>query len=113
MHLFLIRRFMFCVAVILITLPQFAARAEESLPVGSHPNALETPHFPDRLHCFVWRNWQLVEPKRLAEVVGTSTENIARIAESMGLPISDVEQSQMLERGYITPDYSPDRFLDA
>jgi len=102
MHLFLMRRFTFCVAVMLVTFSQYAARAEESLPVDSHPNALETPHFPDRLHAFVWRNWQLVELARIAKVVGTSAENIARIAESMGLPVSDGEHLQMLERGYIT-----------
>ncbi len=95
---FLTRCFTFCAAVILIPL---AVQAEEPLPVGSHPNALETPHFPDRLHAFVWRNWQLVDPQRLAEVVGTSEENISQIAESMGLPVGGAE-SQMRERGYIT-----------
>jgi len=78
------------------------SQAEESLPVGSHPDALETPHFPDRLHAFVWRNWQLVEPQRLAEVVGTSAENIVQIAESMGLPDSESVDSRMVKSGYIT-----------
>ena len=96
------RCFAYCVATLLIAFSQLTARAGESLPVGSHPTALDTPHFPDRLHTFVWRNWQLVEPDRLAKVVGTSTENIVAIATSMGLPATGPVQSQMLELGYIT-----------
>ena len=61
-------------------------RAADELPVGSFPQALETPHFPDRLHTFIWRNWQIVETDRIARVIGTSTENVERIAASMGLP---------------------------
>src|SRR5579884_4445528 len=30
------------------------------LPVGSAPAPVALPHFPDRLHAFVWRNWPLV-----------------------------------------------------
>src|SRR5687767_8574918 len=36
------------------------------LPEGNAPPALSFPHFPDRQHAFVWRNWGLVEPGRLA-----------------------------------------------
>ena len=88
--------------VLLIMFSQFSVQAESSLPVGSHPTALDTPHFPNRLHAFVWRNWQLVEPSRLAKVVDTSTENIVAIAKSMGLPTSKTVCSEMLEQGYIT-----------
>lgn len=56
------------------------------LPVGAAPAALDFPHFPDRLHAFVWRNWNLVETERLAKVVGTSAENVRAIAAAMGLP---------------------------
>jgi len=78
MHQSILRCFVLCV----VALSQLNALATESLPVGSHPTALDTPHFPSRLHTFVWRNWQLVEPSRMAEVVGTSTENIVAIASS-------------------------------
>ena len=30
------------------------------LPRGTAPRPVPFPHFPDRLHAFVWRNWQLV-----------------------------------------------------
>ena len=46
------------------------------------------PHFPDRLHTFVWRNWNLVPLERLALVLRTSPENVAQIAAAMGLPES-------------------------
>ncbi|MCH2114825.1 MAG: hypothetical protein MK171_07950 [Pirellulales bacterium] len=75
---------------------------EGSLPVGSQPESLQTPHFPDRLHALVWRNWQLVEPSHLAAVVGTKTENITRIATSMGLPAAPPVEPHMLTRGSIT-----------
>jgi hypothetical protein len=43
-------------------------------------------HFPDRMHAFVWRNWHAVEPKRIAEELRTSVDNVAAVAESMGPP---------------------------
>lgn len=55
------------------------------LPVGSHPEALPTPWFPSRLHAFVWRNWGLVEPGRMARVVGARRSDMVRLARSMGL----------------------------
>lgn len=35
-----------------------------------------TPHFPDRLHAYVWRNWSLVPTGRLAETIGATPEQI-------------------------------------
>jgi hypothetical protein len=55
------------------------------------------PHFPDRLHAFVWRNWQLVPARRMAEVVGAGAGNITRLGRSMGLagpPRITVEQQR-------------------
>ena len=57
-----------------------------NLPVGSAPLALDLPHFPHRLHAFVWRNWQLVPGSRLARVVGAKPADLKRIAKAMGLP---------------------------
>jgi hypothetical protein len=58
-------------------------------------------HFPDRIHEFVWRNWNAVEPAKLAKILGASVQDITTLAESMGLPPSAVPPEQM-ERGYIT-----------
>ena len=72
------------------------------LPAGPTPPAIEAPHFPSRMHTFVWRNWELVPVKRMAEVLGCGTDEIAAVGRSMGLagpsPISD----DQWERSYIT-----------
>jgi hypothetical protein len=78
------------------------ARAEVELPVGSNPPALSFPHFPDRVHALVWRNWDLVEPRRIAEVLETSVENINNVALSMGLPPSRPLRPGYEKRAYIT-----------
>jgi hypothetical protein len=80
--------------------PSFAA--ESVLPEGSAPAALASPYFPDRVHAFVWRNWGAVEPAKLAEVLGTSAENVRALAVSMGLPPSPAIAPEMKSRGYIT-----------
>ncbi len=68
------------------------------LPVGSAPAPVAAPHFPDRLHACVWRNWQLVPAQRLAEVIGASRSDILRMGKRMGLlgppPISTAQQAR-------------------
>ena len=67
------------------------------LPRGSSPKPVSFPHFPDRLHAFVWRNWQLVPARRIGEVVGASSGEIVRLGRSMGLagpPHVSVEQQR-------------------
>ena len=72
------------------------------LPEGNAPPALSFPHFPDRQHAFVWRNWGLVEPARLAKVLETSEQNVAALATSMGLPEEPNVSPHWKTRGYIT-----------
>jgi hypothetical protein len=55
------------------------------LPMGPAPQPVTAPHFPDRLHAYIWRNWQLVPVERLAEVVGAKPADIARMGNAMGL----------------------------
>ena len=74
----------------------------ETLPVGSHPPAINFPHFPDRVHAVVWRNWQLVPPERIAAVLDTDVANVHDIATSMGLPGDVTVSGRMTDRGYIT-----------
>jgi hypothetical protein len=40
----------------------FAQLAEGADPIPE-------PHFPSRLHLFVWRNWELANADRMAEVI--------------------------------------------
>src|SRR3954467_15098588 len=76
--------------------------AAEPLPVGNAPEPLAVPHFPDTLHAVVWRNWGLVQPARLATVLGGTPEQITALAASMGLPPVAHVQSEWRRRGYIT-----------
>ncbi len=90
------------VAVWLGLLSHGLLQASYDLPVGANPPALETPHFPNRLYAFIWRNWQLIELQHMAQLVDTSVENIEQIALSMGLPKVVATSTTMRERGYIT-----------
>lgn len=88
------------VALLLCHRPAQAAEAE--LPVGTAPPALPFPHFPDRLHAFVWRNWNVVPTERLARVLETSPQNVRAVAGSMGLPPERPVPGEFATRGYIT-----------
>jgi hypothetical protein len=59
-------------------------------------------YFPDRVHEFVWRNWNVVEPAKLATILKTSVENVHALAGSMGLPPAGITPPEMKTRGYIT-----------
>src|SRR5947209_2166401 len=78
------------------------AVAAEPPPVGDRPAPVAVPHFPDRLHAVVWRNWGLVESARLATVLGGTAEQITAVAASMGLPPAVRVQPEWRRRGYIT-----------
>ena len=85
------------------TMPAGSAGAEVGdLPMGPAPDPVAFPHFPDRLHAYIWRNWQLVPLERLAKVVGASPPEILAVAGSMGLgdPPGITEENR--ERTYIT-----------
>jgi hypothetical protein len=94
----------FLLLIILLPISLFAGAAEVVLPVGSSPKALETPHFPDRLHTYVWRNWNAVPSEKIAKVVGATQDDVRAIAESMGLPkeTDAAELAQIRHRGYIS-----------
>jgi len=62
-----------------------AGLSASDLPAGAAPSPVPLTHFPDRLHAFVWRNWQLVPAKRMARVVGATTADIVRLGRAMGL----------------------------
>ncbi|MDD4873119.1 MAG: hypothetical protein PHR77_21405, partial [Kiritimatiellae bacterium] len=55
------------------------------LPKGKAPLPVSLPHFPDRLHAFVWRNWQLVTPERMAAAIDAKTSDILKLGKAMGL----------------------------
>ena len=72
------------------------------LPEGPAPAALSAGYFPDRVHEFVWRNWNVVEPAKVAKILGTSEENVTAMAMSMGLPPAAAIPPEMKTRGYLS-----------
>ena len=64
--------------------------------------ALEEPHFPSRMHLFVWRNWGLLNLDRMAQVLGTDQSKVAALGRSMGLPQKPRLTRDQLRRIYIT-----------
>lgn len=91
-----------CLFVLLLCGTVFGAAADAVLPEGSAPAPVVDRHFPDRVHEFVWRNWNAVEPSKLAKVLDTSVENVNALAASMGLPPAAAIPPEMLTRGYVT-----------
>ena len=76
--------------------------AIDALPTGGAKPALAAQHFPDRLHSFVWRNWELVGLERMAEVLGTTSENVREIGLSIGLPPHVAPTTEQLKRSYLS-----------
>lgn len=62
-----------------------AAVTVADLPRGGAPLPVPLPHFPSRLHAFVWRNWQLVPLSRLAQVVEANPPDLLRLGRALGL----------------------------
>src|SRR5437763_778398 len=86
----------------LLLVSAMCSAQDTDLPRGDAPAALAAPYFPDRIHEFVWRNWSVVPPEKLARIAGTSAREINALAEAMGLPPAAPVPPEMLKRGYIT-----------
>ncbi len=86
----------------LFTPPLKNTCAAETLPQGQSKPALTFSHFPDRMHAFVWRNWESVSLEKMAEVLGTNAGNVRAVGESMGLPPYKAPSPDIMERGYIS-----------
>lgn len=72
------------------------------LPTGAAPSPVGFPHFPSRLHAFVWRNWSLVPVERMARAVGANKSDLLRMGRAMGLgPPPRISRDQQA-RSYLT-----------
>lgn len=78
------------------------ASDDPALPQGDARPALVSPYFPDRVHEFIWRNWQVVAPGKLAQILGTTERQVSAIAKSMGLPPKVSVSPELMKRGYAT-----------
>ena len=72
------------------------------LPKGDSKLPVEYPHFPTRWQAVVWRNWELVEPSRLAEVLGCSEPELRQAASDMGLAAEPQVNPKWITHGYLT-----------
>jgi len=88
--------------VFLIPCAAKASAEETVLPYGDAPQPVSIGHFPDRLHEFIWRNWNAVEPAKLADILGASVEQVTAVATSMGLPAEPAVSPDLKKRGYAT-----------
>jgi hypothetical protein len=66
------------------------------------PAPLLEPHFPTRLHQFIWRNWELANLDVMAAVVKGESSKLRAIGTSMGLPPKPQLTKDQLRRIYIT-----------
>lgn len=73
-----------------------------SLPLGPSPEPVPVPHFPDRVHAFVWRNWQLVPADIMARVLGTTPDEVIELGHAMGLEGPPMITPEQRQRSYIT-----------
>ena len=64
--------------------------------------ALAEPHFPSRLHLFIWRNWELANSDRIARVIGATGSKVLELGRSLGLPRKPLLTADQLRRIYIT-----------
>ncbi|MBI5387173.1 MAG: hypothetical protein HZA90_21095 [Verrucomicrobia bacterium] len=83
-------------------MPAPGGLAAADLPKGGAPKPASFPHFPDRLHAFVWRNWPLVTVERMARVVGAKPRDLDRIGRAMGLGDPPRISRDQQRRSYIT-----------
>ena len=66
-------------------------------------SALSFPHFPDALSCFIFRNWNMVSPERMAATVSAPAEGIAAVAQLLGMPLHQEEKCALWrKKGYLT-----------
>ncbi|MDQ6482100.1 hypothetical protein [Dyadobacter sp. LHD-138] len=96
------RKFLTSVSVLTagaLTVPALAGMTYQPI-AGRKPVAL--PHFPDLLHAYLWRNWNLVPIGRLADVVGAKPQDLIGMARAIGLPAYKPVTLDQQQRSYLT-----------
>ena len=96
------KRIFFCCLLLSTLFTEKIFCQTDNLPVGAYPDAIPVTHFPDRLHAFVWRNWNLVSPDAMSETIGCKNSDILKIVASMGLPSYVPVDGVFKKRIYIT-----------
>ena len=73
-----------------------------NLPKVKENVCLDFEWFPTKAQCFIYRNWGLVTPEKMAQVLETETATVLSMAEDMGLDLSEEVLPEWRTRGYIT-----------
>ena len=63
--------------------------------------AIELPHFPTAHQAFIFRAYEYFPPEKIADILGTTPENIIRAAGELGLP-DFPQREKWIKNGYIT-----------
>ena len=71
-------------------------------PYFENMSPLRYDWFPTRAQCFIYRNWEMLSPARLARVLSADEETVCRMAADMGLGESTANEELWLTRGYVT-----------
>ncbi|MDO6438182.1 hypothetical protein Q4534_12220 [Cyclobacterium sp. 1_MG-2023] len=95
-------KLIFAVIFSVCVLFQYPVFAQNSLPIGTHPPALTFDHFPNRSFAFVWRNWNLVSPEKLAETIHCKPADIIMLAQLMGLEDQKLLPEKFQDQIYIS-----------
>jgi hypothetical protein len=80
-------------------------RSAWSLPTLEGPASrapIPEPEFPSQLYQVIWRNWELTNTDRMAELIGTTPDVVLDLGYSMGLPKKRFLSEDQLARIYIT-----------
>ena len=77
-------------------------KMKHELPPITDTGVLPFPHFPTRMQCFLFRNWEMIEPAVLASVLGCDTDTVCALAAEMGLDPAPAVDPAWLSKGYIT-----------
>jgi hypothetical protein len=73
-----------------------------TLPHVMENKKLTYNHFPTHMQCFIYRNWEIVPPVKMAQILDTDEETILNLAADMGLDININVDPIWYESGYIT-----------
>ncbi|MBO7762710.1 MAG: hypothetical protein J6T24_07930 [Clostridia bacterium] len=71
-------------------------------PYFENMSPLRYDWFPTLAQCFIYRNWEMLSPARLARVLSADEETVCRMAADMGLGESTANEGLWLTRGYVT-----------
>ena len=75
---------------------------KHELPKIQKSPVIPIGHFPTRMQCFIFRNWEMLEPRVLGDVLGCDADTVIALAAEMGLPTPPNVDPAWLTKGYIT-----------